>query len=191
MYSVELMNKEHEHIKDMLAVLRAASLTFMNDNQFDANDFAMMIHFVRAYADKHHHGKEELLFFNHMVEHLGPAAEKLVTHGMLVEHDLGRLYISTLEEGITRYQNGDSDAKLDIIASAISYTHLLARHIAKEDDVVFPFAERFFSEDIKQKINSQFEDYEKEKEAEGVQDTFLSQLNQLKAKYLIFEKPRF
>ena len=32
---------------------------------------------------KHHHGKEEKILFRHMLEKLGPVAEKLVRNGML------------------------------------------------------------------------------------------------------------
>ena len=45
--------------------------------------------------------------------------EKLVTHGMLVEHDLGRLYTMQLGDAVAKVMAGDDEAKLDIIGNAI------------------------------------------------------------------------
>ncbi|ETI89870.1 MAG: hypothetical protein Q607_CBUC00100G0001, partial [Clostridium butyricum DORA_1] len=85
--------------------------------------------------------------FNKMVENLGVLGEKLVKHGMLVEHDFGRLYVKNLEEALKKVKAGDEEAKLDLIANAISYCDLLTRHIDKEDRVVYTFAKRELKEE--------------------------------------------
>ena len=71
-----------------------------------------------------------------MVEKLGSTGEVIIKNGMLVEHDLGRSYVKELIEGLEKVKAGNEEAKLDIIAAAISYTHLLEKHIDKEDDVL-------------------------------------------------------
>lgn len=185
MNSIELMMEEHRNIKRMLQVLRAASNEILQGKEIDYEDFAQMIDFVRGYADAHHHGKEEEMFFNRMVEELGPAAQKLVVHGMLVEHDLGRLHMAELEAALDRVKGGDEEAKLDVIANAVGYTHLLHRHIDKEDAVVFPFAERGFKEDILSEINKAYQKYEDEKADQKLQEKYLTILDGLERKYKI------
>lgn len=180
MISIDLMVEEHRHIKNMLNVMRSACYQLMINQLFVPEDFKLMIDFVRQYADAHHHGKEEHLFFNRMVDELGPAAEKLVTHGMLVEHDLGRLFIQNLEESIRRFCEGHESSKLDIIAHAIGYTHLLQRHIDKEDRVVYPFAEKHFSQETLQSIETAFIQYEHEA---VTSQHYLNILEQLQIKY--------
>jgi len=86
------MIQEHEAIQRMLAVIRKYCYKILKSTKVEYEDFYKIIDFVRNYADKHHHGKEETMLFNRMMEELGPIAEKLVNHGMLVEHDLGRLH---------------------------------------------------------------------------------------------------
>ena len=55
-------------------------------------------------------------------------AEKVVKYGMLVEHDLGRLYVTNLNEALEKaLKNGNAEAKLDVIANAVSYTNLLRK----------------------------------------------------------------
>ena len=184
MNAIELMTHEHTFIRRMLAVMRAFSYQLMKDPQMDVSDAPQMIDFVRQYADKHHHGKEEDLLFNRMVEHLGSAAVKLVQHGMLVEHDLGRLHMKLMEEGIEAFRNGDDEARLDIIGNAIAYTQLLDRHITKEDDMVYQFAWRHFQPDMIAQINRETDDFENRASESGTQQHYLTLLEKMETKYL-------
>ena len=68
-------------------------------------DFANMIDFIRTYADDHHHGKEENSYLMRWSTTLGQR-NKLITHGILVEHDHGRLLIRDLEEALERSKLG-------------------------------------------------------------------------------------
>ena len=119
-------------------------------------DFDKIIDFVRNYADNHHHKKEEKILFVKMVEELGEPAEKAVKQGMLVEHDLGRLHIRELVEALDKLKAGEEEAKLDVIANAISYSHLLTRHIDKEDRVIYKFAERNLKRENKLKCKERW-----------------------------------
>ena len=102
---------------------------------------------------------------------------------MLVEHDLGRLYIKELEEALVRVKNGDDASKLDVIANAISYTHLLNRHIDKEDNVVYTFAKRELSKETMLKINIECDEFEDMQNNTGVQDKYIKLLELLEQKY--------
>ncbi|MBU5454471.1 hemerythrin domain-containing protein [Caproiciproducens sp. MSJ-32] len=183
MDGIVLMIDEHKNIKRMLKVIRKACLDVMNGKEIDFTDFEKMIDFVRNYADKHHHEKEEKILFNRMVDEIGGAAEKLVKFGMLVEHDFGRLYIKELEESLAKVKAGDNEAKLDVIANAISYTHLLSRHIDKEDNVAYPFARRKLCKETLNKVNMECNTFEEEKSRVGVQNKYVEMLELLEKKY--------
>ena len=176
------MVEEHKRIKRMLLVMRKVCVGVMRGNEIDFRDFKNMIDFVRSYADDHHHGKEEKILFNRMIE-LGGAAEKLVKFGMLVEHDLGRLYMKDLEEALEQVKNGNEEAKVDVIANAISYTHLLNRHIDKEDSIAYPYGERELSSEVLSSINGECEIFEKEAKKSGIQEKYLKMLDELEQKY--------
>lgn len=184
MYSIDIMIEEHRAIKRMLRIIRAACLEILEGKEIVFEDFYEMLDFVKYYADEHHHGKEEKILFNKMVEHLGELGKKLITHGMLVEHDMGRLYMHDLREALERVKMGEAEAKLDIIANAISYTHLLERHIEKEDGVIYSFGEKQLSQEVLQEIHELTVAFEKNAEQEGVQDKYLSSLSRLEEKYI-------
>lgn len=183
MDSIELMMEEHQNILRMLAVVRKACYKVMKGEPIQYNDFDRMIDFIRNYADGHHHGKEEKMLFNEMVEHLGALGNKLITHGMLVEHDLGRLYIQELNAALHRVREGDEESRLDVIANAIGYTHLLKRHIDKEDSVVYTFARRQLPAKIMEKVESKTIDFERAATKQGTQEHYKSLLEELEKKY--------
>lgn len=183
MNSIKLMMEEHKYILRMLAIVRKACYGVLKGEAIHYEDFDKMIDFIRNYADAHHHGKEEKLLFHEMVTHLGPLGNKLVTHGMLVEHDSGRLFISELRDALDRVNKGDDESRLDVIANAISYTHLLQRHIGKEDTVVYTFAERQLSADILDKVNQETVQFEQEAEQQGIQKKYQDLVVELEQKY--------
>lgn len=179
---IELMVDEHRHIKRMLVVIRKYCYKVLKSEPVDYNDFFGLIDFVRNYADQHHHGKEEKLLFNRMVEELGPAAEKLVNHGMLVEHDLGRLHIQQLEAAVHKVMEGDDEARLDVIANAISYVDLLHRHIEKEDNVVYQFAQKNLPKDIQDNLERECALFEQDAEAKEIQKKYLDMVAEFEQK---------
>lgn len=185
MYGVELLISEHVNIKRMAVVMRAASLAAMNDGELVVSDFDQMVDFVRNYADKHHHMKEELILFDYMKKELGAVAEKLITHGMMVEHDLGRLHIMELDAALRKYKETKSDdAKLDIIVNATAYTFLINRHIEKEDSVVFTFGEKHLRKEICSDVDAKTKEIEDKATEDKVQEKYLSILTSLEAKYV-------
>jgi len=162
MNTIDILKNEHKYVSRMLIVIRKVCLNLMENNEIDYEDFDKIINFVKNFADGHHHQKEEIFLFNKMVEYLGETGKNVITHGMLVEHDLGRSYISNLRQALEKYKNGNKESKLDIIGNAISYTTLLENHIQKEDNVIFNFAKRALNEDILKSIDKECLKYEEE-----------------------------
>ena len=182
MKAIDLLMEEHKYIKRMLLVVRKVCLNIMDGSEVDYEDFYKIIDFIRNYADGHHHNKEEIILFNKMVDEMGVTAEKVIKYGMLVEHDLGRLYISSLDESLQKLKSGDNESRLDVIANAISYTHLLERHIDKEDNVIYKFATRELSGETLGKIDEETMVYE---DSNGtVKDKYIEVLEMLEDKYI-------
>lgn len=155
MNGIELLIEEHKYVRRMLLVIRKACFKLIETGEINYDDFYNMIHFVRNFADNHHHKKEEVFLFNKMVENLGETGKNIITHGMLVEHDLGRNYMRNLEAALEELKKGNEEAKLDIIANAVSYTTLLDNHITKEDNVIFTYAQRALDKELLKVINEE------------------------------------
>lgn len=179
---IDLMVEEHRNIKRMLSVIRKYCYKVLKNEKVDYTDFFELIDFVRNYADKHHHGKEEQLLFDRMVKELGPTADKLVRNGMLVEHDLGRLHMQELEAAVNKVIGGDDEARLDVIANAISYTHLLHRHIDKEDNVVYQFAKKNLSQETQEILEEACNQFELDATEKNIQNKYLEMIQKYEEK---------
>lgn len=179
---IGLMMEEHGYIKRMLAVIRRYCYKILKNEDVRYEDFFSLIDFVRSYADRHHHGKEETLLFNRMLDELGPIAEKLIRHGMLVEHDLGRMYMQELETAVNKAMAGDDESRLDVIANAISYTHLLTRHIDKEDEVVYKFAKTRLSKETMEAVERDCSQFEQDGENRSRRKKYLEMLAEFEAR---------
>lgn len=182
MNAIDLMVEEHAYIQRMLKVVRKACFEALENHKVNYDDFYLIIDFIRNYADCHHHKKEENFLFNKMVENLGALGEKTVKYGMLVEHDLGRYYIMTLDKSLKDLKNGNREALLDVIANAVSYADLLERHIEKENNVIYKFAQRELNDEVLKSIDDDCCKFENSNL--HIRDKYVSILENLELKYL-------
>lgn len=184
MYSIELMIQEHENILKLLAAMQNACCGILNGREVHTGDFRSMIAFARNYADQHHHGKEEQILFQEMAGRLGPVGSNLVRHGMLVEHDLGRLHIKNLEAALNQYETAPAVIwKLNILAEAMGYVGLLRRHIDKENQVAYPYAEKNLPPEILRSIDRRVRLFEEEACIKNVQTIYLDSLHEICERY--------
>ncbi|SCY68950.1 hemerythrin domain-containing protein [Alkaliphilus peptidifermentans] len=157
MKAIQVLMDEHKNILRMLKIIRSLCIHTFTTHEVYYEGFYQAIDFVRNYADKFHHGKEEDILFEVMSNELGENIKIGPIYGMLTEHDLGRLFIKNLEDALKASEAGHDEAKIDIIANAISYTDLLYRHIEKEDTAIFTFAEEKLMKKSLDKLDKDFE----------------------------------
>ena len=153
---IEILVEEHENITQKINEIEQSCIRFMEDNEIDIKKFRDYVKFIREYADGTHHKKEEDILFREMLARLGRVAENLVKNGMLVEHDLARLYVKELSNALDRYEEKHEVIdKLCIIGNAMSYVYLLRRHIDKENGVVYPYAEKNFDAELMEELSKE------------------------------------
>src|SRR5699024_10972566 len=99
-----------------------------------------------------------------------------------IEHDLSRLYVANLEAALDDYKKGNDEARLYIIANAISYTDLLERHIEKENNVLYKFASNMLTEEVKAKIDEECDEIDEEAAKIGTPEKYMDLLNELENK---------
>ncbi len=157
------MVEEHVLIKRMLPVFRWMSYGILKGNEINYDDFNKMLDFARNFVDVLHQGKEEEILFTRMIEEIGGPAEKVVRLEMMVEHDLSRLYIKDLEEALGKVKSGDTMAKIDVIANAVSYAKLMSSHIKKENTVAYPLAKGALSKESLEKLDEDCTNFVKNK----------------------------
>jgi hemerythrin-like domain-containing protein len=71
---------------------------------------------------------------------------------------------------------------LDVIANAISYTHLLKRHIQKEDDAMYTYASQRLNKETLDALNQECKEYEEDSTRRALRGEYLSLLRELERK---------
>lgn len=132
---------EHRLILRMLTVLEKRALRVADGAAPDAEFFLAAVDFIRNYADRFHHAKEEDILFAALVAN-GMPREHSPVAAMLLEHEEGRAHVRALEAAALAVQAGESGRAREIAEHAIAYLELLREHIDKEDHILYPLAER-------------------------------------------------
>ncbi|MFH1391173.1 MAG: hemerythrin domain-containing protein [Candidatus Diapherotrites archaeon] len=152
--SLEILSKEHENILKVVNALEF-EIKQLNTKDIDIIFFKKVIDFIRNYADKFHHEKEEdILFkeFNKCAEEGGAHCNPV--EQMLFEHEEGRKSINLMESGI----NEKNKSKL--IEESESYIILIREHIFKEDNILYPMADDLLIDSVKNKMLKKFKETE-------------------------------
>jgi hemerythrin-like domain-containing protein len=168
----ELMD-EHRIIERVITVLEAGALKLENGQPVRPGLFIEAADFITGFADGCHHKKEEGVLFPAMVT-CGVPIDGGPIGVMLAEHEQGRIYTRDLRSAAQRLEAGDKSAARGVITSARGYALLLRRHIAKEDNVLFPMADQLLPPLEQDLVADGFETVEHDETGEGVHEKYLA-----------------
>lgn len=142
----QVMVEEHKLILRMIALVEQNAERAAQNEFRDWHFFLDAVAFIREYADRFHHAKEEDVLFTALVKNGMPEKQSPI-EAMLMEHDAGRAHVRGMEEAAQRALAGDESEIPALIEHARGYAELLRSHIDKEDTILYPLAERVLPED--------------------------------------------
>ncbi len=172
MQPTSILTNEHRVIEIMLSVLENLADKTLADKKLDRQSAEDAIDFIRNFADKCHHGKEENHLFAALVDK-GMPKEGGPVGQMLLEHDQGREYVRGMADNVEAAEKGNEKAIREFVNNAFGYVELLRAHIHKEDHILFPMAERFLEETEKTRLLDKFETVETEHMGHGTHDKYM------------------
>ncbi len=183
MSAIQILVDEHDQILTMIKVTKAI---FENDaaEKMPVEDVNSLIDFIQNFADKYHHLKEEDILFKEM-ENYGMSTESGPLAVMLHEHNQGRAFIQQAIAGISKYTAGDISAYKSIKENLLGYGELLSNHINKENNILYPMAERILPHNVLDKLNETFENTNTGTRNNEYFDKYLKMVETFNIKYLI------
>ena len=156
---------EHRMILRVIALLEKNAPKTAEGNYLNWQFYLDGIDFIRQYADRFHHAKEEDVLFKALVDN-GMPKEHSPVAAMLMEHDQGRSFVHAMEAAVREAQAGRTDSYKIIADNALAYATLLRDHIDKEDTVLYPLSERVIPESMRAGILKGYQDAEAQVSAE-------------------------
>lgn len=157
--AVDMLVREHKIILKVVDGLRQAAVLVRGGSQVDPELLREAVAFMREFADRCHHAKEEGLLFPALVAH-GVPLHGCPIDALLHEHDKGRHLVKQIGDNLDAYATGAVDAGNTIADAIDGIVKLYPNHIWKEDDMVFPMVERLFSEADRSELYRGFEEIE-------------------------------
>jgi len=144
-----ILSDEHKNILKVIDSVLKQCGEIEKGKDIDKKFFGKAIDFIKNYADKFHHSKEEDILFlelnkDGVLEHCNPIGQ------MLHEHSLGRGFVKGLSEAV---EKGD---KTEAVKNARGYCELLQEHIFKEDNILYPMADTALKEEMQKSIAEKF-----------------------------------
>jgi len=165
MTATETLKHEHRVIEMVLGAVDREVRRAARGEAVDPAFFAQAIDFIRHFADKCHHGKEEGILFKRMNEK-GIPVDGGPIGVMLAEHEEGRQYVRAAGTALDR---GDLQATAGELGK---YTALLRQHIMKEDRILYPMAERVIGESELKDMVKRFEAVERDEMGQGTHERY-------------------
>jgi hemerythrin-like domain-containing protein len=149
---------EHRLIEKMIAVIRREVDNAEREDRIDPAFIDTAVDFMRTYADKCHHGKEEDILFRDLGGKDLSQELKGILSELIEEHKMGRKVVSDLVDAKSRYMRGEKDALHAILDSLRHLTAFYPKHIEKEDRHFFiPCMDYFTSEEKQQMLKEEWE----------------------------------
>ncbi len=147
---MKILVDEHTFIKQLLSKIQFLIKELEETPENGRELVKKGVDFIRSYADKFHHAKEEDILFKYFDENLD------ILKVMHEDHEAGRGYVRKIVEGLE-----NENSKM-ISENLQRYKDLLTEHIKKEDEILYPWLDKNLTTNQVGELFSKFQEVKKQ-----------------------------
>lgn len=151
----EILEDEHRLIIRVVNALNVFAQGMEDGWDVEEEIFNELIEFMRIFAEKWHHAKEEDVLFPLLISKGVPETGCPLAH-LVSEHKLSNSYVAELVSSMEAYRKGDADARYAVIQGLRNLSLYYTNHIWFEDNMLFPLANRYLSNEDQDKLLHEF-----------------------------------
>lgn len=139
---------EHRLIEKMIRVIKREVDAWKRENRINPELVDAAVDFIRVYADRCHHGKEEDILFRELEKKPLSVEHRRIMEELVQEHKQGRKVVAQMIEAKRQYVLG-RDEMPDVVRTCMEFmTEFYPKHIEKEDKHFFlPCMDYFTAEE--------------------------------------------
>ena len=154
---------EHRLIERMIAQMRGELARMEREKTVNGLFIETAVDFIRTYADRCHHGKEEDILFRELARKKMPAEYERIMGELIEEHKLGRETTRKLVEGNAAYNAGrKAEGHRAVTESMQLLVDFYPKHIAKEDRNFFLPVMRLFTPEEREALLQEGYEFDRE-----------------------------
>ena len=152
---------EHRLIEKMIILMEKEIKKMKKYSKANPLFIDIAVDFIRMYADRTHHGKEEDILFKDLnKKELSPNHTKIMDE-LIEEHVWARNTVGKLVEAKNQYVKGNTKVLDDIINLMNELVEFYPKHITKEDKHFFIPIMNYFTKDEQKKMLQEFGEFDK------------------------------
>jgi hemerythrin-like domain-containing protein len=152
---------EHRLIERMVKLMADEPLKMGKENDPAMGFLDEAVDFIRTYADRCHHGKEEDILFRDLGSKSLSPEHKKTMDDLVREHTWARKTVGRLVGAKERFRQGEKDGLKEIQESVKELVEFYPAHIAKEDKHFFIPCMSYFTEKEKDEMLQEFWTFDK------------------------------
>ena len=136
---------EHRIIERMIGLIKDELDRIDSTKQINPIFIDTAVDFIRTYADKVHHGKEEDILFRELTKKTLAPELKTIMNELIEEHKVGRATIKAVVDAKSKFLAGDV-SQIPILKNKLAFlVDFYPRHIEKEDKYFFKPVMKYFT----------------------------------------------
>jgi hemerythrin-like domain-containing protein len=166
---MEKLVDEHGLIKKWLALIPDILPRLNLESEDDRQLIREGVDFIRSYADKFHHAKEEDILFKYFSESLD------MVKVMCEDHKTARNHVKAIVEAVERKD------RETVVRHLTAYRELLSQHIKREDEIMLPWMDNQLSVSQVGEMFSKFR--EVEEKMDSYQQKYEDFISRVEKKY--------
>ena len=152
---------EHRLIERMIKLMEIEMQNIDRDSKSDISFIENACDFLKTYADRCHHGKEEDILFSKLKDKNLSEEHREILGQLINEHKLARKTTSELAAVNQDYKNGLKDRVSDIQRHLKALTGLYPEHIKKEDKIFFIPSMNYLTDEEKDEMLGSFQEFDR------------------------------
>lgn len=153
---------EHRLIERLIERIKAELRNIEQSGKADPLFIEVAVDFIRTYADRTHHGKEEQILFRELGKKELSEKDRSVMDELVREHVMGRELTAELVEANRRYKNGVEKALSTIVVKLKTLVDFYPKHIEKEDKRFFPEVAEYLSKQEQDQMLKEFGEFDRQ-----------------------------
>ncbi len=152
---------EHRLIERMIALAHTEADRVDGGEAADTLFVRTMVDFMRTYADRTHHGKEEDILFRDLKGRDLSREDEGLMKELESEHVKARALVGALEAAGLEAEADPNASGADIVRALREIVGLYPQHIEKEDKRFFPASMEYFSDEEKDAMLEEFNEFDR------------------------------
>lgn len=152
---------EHRLIERMIAAFKKELNKIKEKRDADLGFVDDVVDFIRTYADRCHHGKEEFILFRELENK--PLSDELrkTDRELIEEHKWARETTARVVSAKEKYLQGDFNALNDLIRYGEELIRFYPEHIVKEDKHFFLPVMEYFTREEQDRMLEEFNRFDR------------------------------